>query len=171
LIVDYTGASPIASIHSLMKIGYDGGSWNGDGIASSTTAATPGRAMGLVEATDIGSPATFLGVPIDATSVLVGHTLSGDANLDLIVNITDFALLAANFNTPSYWARGDFNYSGLTDIADFAMLAANFNQALDAEPARASFIPEPQSALLVTISALLLNRCRRRGSRVLIHGI
>jgi hypothetical protein len=50
------------------------------------------------------------------------------------VNISDFSLLASNFNQSSNFGGGDFNYSGTVEIQDFALLAAKFNFSL-ARPA------------------------------------
>lgn len=56
--------------------------------------------------------------------------LPGDANRDGVVNIADFAVLAANFNTRSRgFSGGDFNHDNAVNIADFGLLAANFNQS------------------------------------------
>ena len=84
--------------------------------------------------------------------------IPGDANLDKTVDIGDFALLAANFNTPSYWGKGDFNYDGMTELGDFALLAVNFNQTLPAAVPR-SAVPEPCGLLLA------LPAFRRRAMR------
>ena len=163
LIGDYTGASPFNSIRALLASGFDNGSWNGAGISSSVAAAQPNRALGFAEAGDIGSPATFAGEPIDPTTLLIRFTLPGDANLDRLVNIGDFSLLAASFNQPSYWARGDFNYDGVTAIGDFALLAANFNQLLPGDAAARGVVPEPAAfcALAAGWLAWLHRRSRR----------
>jgi hypothetical protein len=145
LVIDYPGATPRALINSYLTQGFAGGSWNGTGINSSVAASTPNRAIGLAEASDLGSPGTFAGQPVDGTSLLLRFTIPGDANLDRLVNIGDFALLAANFNLPSYWAKGDFNYNGTTSIADFALLAANFNTSLP----RSAAVPEPGGLAIV----------------------
>jgi hypothetical protein len=50
LIVDYAADSPVASIRTLILSGYDGGTWAGDGIASSTAAGDPSKAVGYAEA-------------------------------------------------------------------------------------------------------------------------
>ncbi len=59
-------------------------------------------------------------------------TLPGDANLDGVVDVGDFAIWNANkftFNDPSLhgvgWATGDFDCSGGTDVSDFAVWNAN----------------------------------------------
>jgi hypothetical protein len=162
MVIDYNGASPFALIADQVKSGFNSGAWNGQGIISSIAAATPNRAVGFVEASEIGSPASFLGQPSDGTSVLLRFTLPGDSNLDATVNISDFALLAANFNTASTWLRGDYNYDGVTGIGDFALLAANFNRSLPASLPR-GVVPEPSLGVATLIAAGAL--IRRRSSK------
>lgn len=158
LVVDYATISPKTTIIDYLKTGFAGGAWNGQGISSSAAASQPNRAIGVAEASDVGSPSIFLGQSVDSTSLLLRFTLPGDANLDGIVNITDFALLAANFNTSSYWAKGDFNYNGVTNINDFALLASNFNQSLPIDLPR-STVPEPVGTILL-LAAMLGGRRR-----------
>jgi hypothetical protein len=59
--------------------------------------------------------------------------LPGDANYDRHVDLTDFTVLAANFNkTGRDFTQGNFNYdaAGKVDLTDFTILAANFNRSL-----------------------------------------
>jgi len=58
--------------------------------------------------------------------------LAGDANRDRSVNISDLAILAANFNRPGAFSQGDFNYDGAVGIGDFSILASRFNTQLAA---------------------------------------
>lgn len=154
LIVDYTGASPLAAVRSWIVSGYAGGIWSGAGIRSidaAESAMTSDRgALGYVEVSDLPDPG-LSGVFGDQTSVLVRYTLSGDANLNRRVDISDFSILAANFNGVGNWNRGDFNYDSAIDISDFALLAANFNKSL-AVP-RSLSIPEPAAALWASVFA------------------
>ncbi len=54
-------------------------------------------------------------------------TLAGDANLDGVVNTTDFMALAGNFNgTGKFWSAGDFNYDAKVNALDFNAVATNF---------------------------------------------
>lgn len=163
--VDYTGASPLSTIRSQIATAYTAGTWGGAGITSSSAAAaaaTPEKTgIGYAEASQLFSsfPANFNGVSVDSTSVLLQYTLYGDANLDKIVNISDFARLAAKFNQPANWIDGDFNYSGTTDISDFSLLAANFNKSLPADLPRGAAVPEPS---VLSIGALALTALHRR---------
>lgn len=87
--------------------------------------------------------------------------LGGDANFDNIVNITDFAMLASNFNEGfQTWADGDFNRDGIVNISDFAVLAANFNQSATELP-RGS-VPEPSVAMSAMASVALLTKRKRK---------
>ena len=129
LIVDYTGASPIASILSDLR----------DAELTSSL-ATSGRALGFAEAAALGLT-SFSGQTVDETSVLVKFTLAGDANLDGSVNLIDFNKLAANFGQAGrLWFEGDFNYDGLVNLSDFNLLAGNFGQTL--APIDWSNVPE-----------------------------
>jgi acyl-CoA thioesterase I len=53
--------------------------------------------------------------------------LTGDADNDGVVNLTDFNLLAANFGHPNRtFSQGDFNYDGIVSLQDFNLLAGRF---------------------------------------------
>ncbi len=88
----------------------------------------------------------------DANGVLqLLATAPGDANGDLIVDISDFGVLAGNINQPGTWETGDFNGDGITNINDFGLLAANFNGDFNDLAAAAATelgitIPEPGTA-------------------------
>lgn len=171
MTVDYDGVSPLATVAGLIASSYNGGDWLGAGLTSGAAAGTatnPSAArtgLGVAEASDLFAsfPGSFLGEPVDATTVLIRYTLLGDANLDATVNIADFSRLAAHFNAPARWFNGDFTYDGVAGIGDFALLAANFNLALPA--ARPAAAPEP-GALLPVLTALAgLRLGGRRRSR------
>jgi hypothetical protein len=64
--------------------------------------------------------------------------LSGDANHDRTVDLTDFTILASNFNQNGRsYAQGNFSYDpdGFVGLTDFTILAANFNKVLAPPPA------------------------------------
>jgi hypothetical protein len=123
LIINYGSSDPISTIASYLKAGYNNGAWNGTGIFSSAAAVIPGYALGYAD----GADKVVSG--LTSGQIEIKYTLLGDANLDGLVNGSDFNILAANFNQSiTGWDQGDFNYDGLVNAADFNDLAANFNQ-------------------------------------------
>ena len=131
-VIDYDGGSPIAQVQADLASGYNAGAWNGTGITSSTAAAQTNTAVGYAEATDLFGtfPATFAGVEVDNTAVLLRHTFYGDADLNRTVNLADFNRLAANFGQANRrWSQGDFDYNGTVNLADFNRLVASFGSS------------------------------------------
>lgn len=162
-IIDYDGASPLADLRTLLTTGRNGGDWDGDGITSSAAAADARFAVAMAEASDLGVT-TFPGsnTPVDATSVLFRVTLTGDASMDGIVNLSDFSLVAANFNgTNLAWHDGDFTYDEVVNLADFALLASHFNQEFTAAARDARSVPEPGCVAMFGAAATILTRRRR----------
>jgi len=162
LAIDYTGASPAGAIRAAIISGRAGGTWTGPGITSSNAAASSSdSALGYAELSALGAaPGLFGEVTTDADTVLVRYTLLGDSNLSGNVNIADFSLLAANFNSGGEWYDGDYNYDNTVNIGDFSLLAANFNRALPADGPRGA-VPEPATATLLLAAALAGHRRRR----------
>lgn len=161
LAIDYSGGSPINTVHALVMSGRAGGSWTGPGITSSQAAAFGGAVVGYADTATLGA-FNFRGIPVDNTTVVVRCTLPGDANCDGTVSIGDFAILAQNFNRGSgfRWYQGDFSYDGKVNLTDFSLLASQFNQTV-ASSARPADVPEPVNALLIW-APMVLCRIRRR---------
>jgi hypothetical protein len=105
---------------------------------------------------------SFDGQSIDANTILIRYTWSGDANLDGLVNALDFNALASSFGgtTGKLWNQGDFNYDGITNTADFTALAMNFNQPLLASAPLGTLIPEPVSMMYLAACLGLMQRRR-----------
>jgi hypothetical protein len=138
VIYDYTGGSPIGTVRGWITSGYAGGSWNGNGITSSTAATTASRAIGYAEATDLFTtfPATFLGQTVDNTSLLLRYTIAGDASLDRKVDVTDLGKLSTNWQqSPRRWSQGDFNFDQKVDVSDLGILSSNWQKGVPAPPA------------------------------------
>jgi hypothetical protein len=133
-ILDYTGTSPIDTVRSLLRSGYNNGLWNGPGIRCLGAAIQNGTALGYAEASSLFAtfPATWSFQPIDSTSIIFARTVYGDANLDEGTNLPDFNRLAANFGqTGKHWSDGDLNFDGAVNLADFNLLANMFGQWFD----------------------------------------
>lgn len=81
----------------------------------------------------------------------------GDANLDGVVDGTDFGLWNANkFTSTGKWSQGDFNVDGVSDGSDFGLWNANKFTSSDG-----SLVPEPTAALCLAIGCAVL-ACRKR---------
>jgi autotransporter-associated beta strand protein len=168
-ILDYDVTSPLSALRTQIASAYSNGAWTGPGIGSSLAAAnasTPHKtALGYAEQTAIGLTA-YQGQTLDTTSILIRYTLSGDMNLDGMVNSTDFTMLAMNYNAiNSTWSAGDVNYDGTVNALDFNSLASNYGAPLLAAPIGA-LVPEPFCLTLLPL-ALFARRRRltpRRGS-------
>jgi autotransporter-associated beta strand protein len=183
ILVDYSSTDPIASIAAWIADGYASGSWTGHGIISSAAQFNSASyGIGYADAADPGNPAG-----LSSGQIEIMYTLLGDANLDGVVNGTDFNLMATNFNqsVTAGWDKGDFNYDGTVNGDDFVLLANNFNQfasqsavsavdlaAVDAFAAANGIslanlnanVPEPASVGMMVAAGLGILRTRQRRS-------
>jgi len=126
MILDYSGASPIATAASLIANGRGSGNWTGFGITTSSGNAA-NFAPGYAEASDVAPGGTFSGQPVDSTAVVVKFTFDGDANLDGKVDVTDLGRLASNWQQSNRrWAQADFSYDGVVNVTDLGLLASNW---------------------------------------------
>ena len=106
----------------------------------------------------------------DYDNVAVFNPIPGDADVNGIVNLDDFNVLAAHFGTASgaTWIQADFNNDGRVNLDDFNSLAANFGQGA-AGPGMSpgdwarlgASVPEPSVATLILLTALPSLRRRR----------
>jgi hypothetical protein len=171
-VINYPkGSDPIATIRQYIDSGYDGGTWLGTGIVSSTIRTGEANyGVGYADSADPGNPAALASNQIE-----IKFTLLGDANLDGKVNGIDFAILAANLNqSVTRWDQGDFNYDGRVNGIDFTEMANNFDEgaseadivALDAFAAENGLmadVPEPAAMAIAALGlAGTMGRRRRR---------
>ncbi len=147
IAVDYATTSPIGTwnglgytgITNLLARGRNGGSWNGtNGIVTSMTAAQSPSTLatiGVAEASAAlglsgGQTTTWDGVTVDATTVLVRYSFTGDANLSGTINGDDyFAIDSGYANHATGYAGGDFNYDGRIDADDYFAIDSNYGKA------------------------------------------
>jgi hypothetical protein len=176
LIVEYTGASPVATVREKILSGRGGtglgGAWTGTGITSSTAAAAnqtqfDSRSLGYAEnaTLPLGPYTTFHGATVDSTSILIAFTRTGDANLDGVVNDEDVTIVSATYAPgvpqPS-WALGDFDYNGFVDDDDVTLLGVFYDPSappvaapIDGAGAVAA-VPEPSTLVFLAASSVLL---------------
>ncbi len=125
LIIGYTGASPASTIRGYLASAYNGGAWEGNGLASTSAGQGGGglTALGYGDAADLGITSVD-GIAVTGNAVIVKYTYYGDSDLDGKIDLgNDFALFLIGFLTPgsNAWDLGDYNYDGHVDMADFGM--------------------------------------------------
>lgn len=184
IFINYgSGSDPMSTIYSYLKSGFNGNHWNGPGIVSSTAQSpTSGHYYGI--GFSDGQDGVVSG--LSSGQIELKYTLLGDANLDGVVNGSDYSILAANFGSgDTNWDQGNFLYTSAVNGSDYSALAANFGQgdsgadvavsasdiaALDAFAAANDLpvptigaVPEPGSTtLLAAVTIAVLTRRRKR---------
>ncbi|MEM7311648.1 MAG: hypothetical protein AAF497_00715 [Planctomycetota bacterium] len=79
--------------------------------------------------------------------------LPGDANLDGVVDVSDFNVWNTNkFNQVPAWCSGDFNADGVVDVSDFNI----WNTRKFQSSGDASAVPEPDSWFIFVIAIGML---------------
>jgi hypothetical protein len=123
--VDYTGASALGAIQSLITTG---------SIRSLIAIYNPrhNTTLGAMESLDYqsiyGPGATFNGYPIDSSAVLVKYTYFGDTDFNDVVNFDDYSRTDAGFNGGrSGWMNGDFDGNGVINFDDYSLIDLAFN--------------------------------------------
>jgi hypothetical protein len=184
--VSYTGLT------GRVVAGYNGGAWDGPGIATAMPAALDGlTTLAIASTADLGDPATFAGEDVSGgNAIVIAYTYAGDTNFDGQISGDDYGTIDFSILVPgaSGYYNGDFNYDGVINgddygVIDFTIIAqgAAFPMsdasassidvamlASPAPPAGVSAVPEPASLAVVAgaLSCTLLRRRRRsRSSR------
>ena len=91
---------------------------------------------------------------VDAGNESMGAPfLLGDANIDGVVDVSDFnSWNAAKFTSTPAWCSGDFNADGVVDVSDFNAWNANkFTSSTDS----AAAVPEPSTAVLTMLCGII----------------
>jgi hypothetical protein len=203
--LDLSGAS-LAIAANQVKEGYNlpgGANWNGAGGITSSIAASDTShltAVGVILNNQSGSPLygngtaspTFAGTAPGPGDVLVKFTYFGDANLDGIVDGSDYSLIDAGYlsNQPGFagavltgWYNGDFNYDGVVDGSDYALMDNAFNNQgapqlgqdltiVGTSDVQSIAVPEPSALILLAgLESIIVGRTRCRPSRFLLRSI
>jgi autotransporter-associated beta strand protein len=175
----------IAAITADIRAAADNLTWNGAAGITSSTAAADSRHLTAVGAIQNNGPdggpvytTAFDGVTgLDLTTadVLARYTRYGDANLDGVVDGSDYSLIDNGYaNHLTGWQNGDFNYDGVIDGTDYALIDNAFNNQTGGlagsnaavEAVSETAVPEPAGLFATSIvGAAFGSRRRRRGRR------
>jgi hypothetical protein len=128
LFIDYGigNPSPISSILSYLKSGYDSGLWYGTSIVSTTVFALNAVQSELTYSVGYADGADGIVAGLSSGEIEILPTLAGDAKLQGNVDFGDFQLLSQYFGQSGGWDEGNFTYGSTIDFADFQLLAQNF---------------------------------------------
>ena len=177
-------ANTLAQVIDQVRQGYNGGKWNGSGGITSSTAAADSThltALGVIQNDQNGSPIynennLFDGGEPNPGDILIKFTYVGDANLDGIVDGSDYSLIDNGILTHATgWLNGDFNYDGVVNGADYTLIDNAFNRqrgslgsitqaaTLTAQVASADIaVPEPATLGAIALAPAVLLRRRNR---------
>jgi autotransporter-associated beta strand protein len=144
----------------------------GPGILSSTAGGSGRDALATVAVIQNSDGqggalyATFDGVAVTSTDILIKYTYIGDTNLDGVVDATDLANVLAGINGHlTGWINGDFTYAGSVTSADLSLLltslAGQGAPFSDGGGGASGTVPEPSSLAVLAIPALAVARRRR----------
>jgi arabinogalactan endo-1,4-beta-galactosidase len=165
----------LTNITNQIAEGFNHGSQTGAaGIISSVAVAAGNTTLG-VELNNDGNNnpllSTFDGQSVTTTDVLVKYTYFGDANLDGVINGSDYTLIDNGFNTGlTGWRNGDFNYDGVINGDDYLLIDNAFNT--QAAPLLAgatptnqiAALPEPSMGIVTIMTTAIFLRRRRSQS-------
>ena len=93
--------------------------------------------------------------------LLAAGSLSGDADLNGVVEFSDFLSLADRTARQRSWEQGDFDCNRRTDFDDFVLLANNFG-SMSAEVAA---VPEPSTGVLCLVTVAMMVLVLRKSDR------
>jgi uncharacterized delta-60 repeat protein len=138
LLLDYTSASPIGAwngsaysgVTGMIARGHNYGAWDTPGLVTSMDAAKIGiTTLAPIEAGEVlgiagTQTAVWDGHTVDATTVIVKYTYTGDLNLDGLIDGADYGIIDNYVQFPGTrgYANGDFNFDGVIDGADYGLI-------------------------------------------------
>jgi len=134
MILDYAAGSsnPLLQVRNQITAARDGGHWDAPGLTSSAARAAVSTTLAAIEASEFhamhGAAATFNGVSVDDSAVLVKYTYYGDTDLNGVVNFDDYVRTDNGFNNRlSGWMNGDFDGNAQVNFDDYVLIDLAFN--------------------------------------------
>lgn len=154
-----------ATVESQIVAARNGGAWDQAGLTSSLArnnvqhSTTLGAMSGAEYRRIYGANASFDGILIADTDVLVKYTWYGDTDFNGVVNFDDYARIDSGFNNGSSgWVNGDFDLNGVINFDDYALIDLGFNS----QAGSLRVVPEPASAMLMGAAVLATSLSRKR---------
>jgi hypothetical protein len=165
----------LGTVTNLIIAGRNGGSWNGNGIITSMTAAkmsaSPLTTL-AVAANSVLNKSSFGNQSVGSSDVLVMYTYAGDMNLNGDIDGDDYFRIDQGFQSGGSltgYVNGDLNYDGKINADDYFLIDRNYSRqgtAFSVAPALGgvSAVPEPAVVGLLGLycgGRLLMRRSRR----------
>jgi hypothetical protein len=158
------GGTTEAAIRDLIIAGRNGGAWNGPGITSSVAAASIGQddVVGYALAGSLfgisgNQTATFMGKTVGPTDMLVRYTVTGDANLDGVVDGDDLVRWTSGFGFGAFHSQGDADFDQDVDGADFLIWQRQMGRTVTVA---AVVVPEPDALTMLAVLGVVCCACR-----------
>ena len=164
-------AADFGRVYNQLKQGFDDGTWNGQGITSSTAAANQNTDTGLsvVDNALLGFT-EFSGQPVTADSILLKYTYYGDIDQNGQVDADDLTVFASNFGRTAGATQvdGDIDFNGAVNADDLTVFANNFSKGVGNPLATATVqaVPEPASIVLFALAPVILVAAAQARRRV-----
>jgi hypothetical protein len=115
----------------------------------------------------LGPYINFRGEPVDDTAVLMAFTVTGDANLDGVVNDDDVTVVGASYApgvAGASWAVGDFDYNSFVDDDDVTLWGVFYDPSaapliafVSPVTSEVSVVPEPSTLVSLSVVILMLS--------------
>jgi hypothetical protein len=148
----------LEDVTNQISSGYNGGNWIGKGIISSAAANDPTNLTTLGVIANTAGRGEFDGQNPPVGSVLVKYTYFGDANLDGVVNASDYTYIDNGFNAKlSGWGNGDFDYSNSVNGFDYLLIDNAFDTGAVNLTVVSAAAPAEKTAALPKAMPLAIN--------------